>query len=844
MPRLIITSGSASGPGRTVDLAGDPVTVGRDASNTVPLEGEGKASRRHCQIVPVAGGGYEVVDLQSTNGTRVNGSPVERRRLRHGDVVEVGLTHLKFEDERAVASGEASACFLEWTAGDKKGERVPLTAARTSFGRREGNTVVLQDKMASGHHAEVVKDLNGYTLRDLGSTNGTMVNGEPVTETALTHGARVRIGGSKFVFKDPSMADIEVALESVEEDDGGWGMMAELDVSKAGGGSAGVFVAFGLIAALAAGAWLIGSRPEEQATASSGPVNLVSDGGFAADEALAWTVDEGSPAVADKSPQGRPKEGACLSVRHDGKGSGRGLVRYADDLEFAEGTTYKVSAWMRRDGDRPALLAVQWVRAGNVASGATAVVQTVPVGSPAQSGAWAQVTRTVRRPAWAGRGRLVVVVPPETGAKLDDVRVEAAGDAGPRIKLDAPEVEGLMASTGGLDLVRTATVLFVGAAPWARMPDGRVVGGADAFRPHGAAESTADGAAVKGVLVDGTGEVPATLEVARALDGLVVTATVEGAKETGFAADFPVAHLSDGLGAQGAFGARKAAPQPGAALDGARRVLLGDALPIVEAHRPPTLVALDVAAEGGARLSTLAAADDDLLRVVLSREGSSASVKVVTTFDAERLRARQALAAAEALVGSTPGAGVRALDAVAQEFPFEVDVRTKAVERAQARRAEASKDVEALSEAITRFRVFGDEGSLLDAERRAEALAAQFPAEGSSSGTLELTIRDRLAEVKADRVRFELVRAAPEVRRLSRLAELLEQQAPREGEPDLKVLALAYFDAIVRRYGALDQAVVEGADAEVVGKIRDARAKRDALMGDPTVKARFPVLPE
>jgi pSer/pThr/pTyr-binding forkhead associated (FHA) protein len=85
MPRLIISTGSGSDPGRTVDLGTDVVSIGRDAGNTIPLDTEGKASRRHCQVAPVSGNGWEVVDNQSTNGTRVNGAPVDRRRgLRGG----------------------------------------------------------------------------------------------------------------------------------------------------------------------------------------------------------------------------------------------------------------------------------------------------------------------------------------------------------------------------------------------------------------------------------------------------------------------------------------------------------------------------------------------------------------------------------------------------------------------------------------------------------------------------------------------------------------------------------------------------------------------------------------
>ena len=141
----------------------------------------------------------------------------------HGPLLITGFLGTVISLERAVASGEASACYLEWTAGDRKGERVPLAAARTSFGRRDSNTVVLADQMASSHHAEIVRDLNGYTIRDLGSTNGTLVNGPPVTETALTHGARVRIvsgplKGVEGMIEDPrSPKGVVISMDVLQQ---------------------------------------------------------------------------------------------------------------------------------------------------------------------------------------------------------------------------------------------------------------------------------------------------------------------------------------------------------------------------------------------------------------------------------------------------------------------------------------------------------------------------------------------------------------------------------------------------------------------------------------------------
>jgi pSer/pThr/pTyr-binding forkhead associated (FHA) protein len=57
---------------------------------------DSKASRRHAEIRP-QGTGFLLVDLQSTNGTRVNGAKVAEHLLADGDVVEIGATVFRFE---------------------------------------------------------------------------------------------------------------------------------------------------------------------------------------------------------------------------------------------------------------------------------------------------------------------------------------------------------------------------------------------------------------------------------------------------------------------------------------------------------------------------------------------------------------------------------------------------------------------------------------------------------------------------------------------------------------------------------------------------------------------------
>jgi hypothetical protein len=80
-----------------VDTA--PVTVGRGGQNDLVLAGDDFASARHARI-EARGDGVWVQDLDSTNGTYVNGTRVAgAQRLDAGDVLRVGETDLRLEDD-------------------------------------------------------------------------------------------------------------------------------------------------------------------------------------------------------------------------------------------------------------------------------------------------------------------------------------------------------------------------------------------------------------------------------------------------------------------------------------------------------------------------------------------------------------------------------------------------------------------------------------------------------------------------------------------------------------------------------------------------------------------------
>ena len=69
-----------------------------------------------------------------------------------------------------------------------------LTEDRVTIGRTRDNAIVVRDPSVSSRHAELCLTGATYLLRDLGSTNGTRVNGISVTETVLRFEDRIRFG--------------------------------------------------------------------------------------------------------------------------------------------------------------------------------------------------------------------------------------------------------------------------------------------------------------------------------------------------------------------------------------------------------------------------------------------------------------------------------------------------------------------------------------------------------------------------------------------------------------------------------------------------------------------------
>ena len=87
--------------------------------------------------------------------------------------------------------------------GALAGKRFTVGSQPLTFGRGDENDVILTSLLASGVHAELRSEAGGYLLLDRGSTNGTWVNGAPVTVHQLRPGDEIVLGGQAFRFELP-----------------------------------------------------------------------------------------------------------------------------------------------------------------------------------------------------------------------------------------------------------------------------------------------------------------------------------------------------------------------------------------------------------------------------------------------------------------------------------------------------------------------------------------------------------------------------------------------------------------------------------------------------------------
>lgn len=172
---------------------------------------DARVSRRHAKAT-LSGMEVTVEDLGSTNGTKVAGemlAPGQSAALPMGAVLSLGGLELTLsmpgESNRTNSplSGRTTAISAAPTVSDAVawiivGDReLPLSRGVHSLGRRAENDIVVPDAYVSGRHGELEADETGVVFTDIGSSNGTLLNGARLAvgqKTLLQPGDVITLG--------------------------------------------------------------------------------------------------------------------------------------------------------------------------------------------------------------------------------------------------------------------------------------------------------------------------------------------------------------------------------------------------------------------------------------------------------------------------------------------------------------------------------------------------------------------------------------------------------------------------------------------------------------------------
>jgi pSer/pThr/pTyr-binding forkhead associated (FHA) protein len=218
--RFALVLSAEGGQEARVTVRGSQFSIGRGAENDLILS-DPSVSRSHL-LIRYEQGSYLAQDLDSRNGTMVNGRAITSAPLTGGESLRLGEVALRFIRETDDAAAEADADeghgettiikqvqkpvsyqrtgllgWFEVLSGRLSGMRIELTQTKMLVGRTKGD-VVIDDPKISREHGSIEWTADGFLYVDLGSTNGSFVNHLPVTSHLLKQGDVLRLGETEL----------------------------------------------------------------------------------------------------------------------------------------------------------------------------------------------------------------------------------------------------------------------------------------------------------------------------------------------------------------------------------------------------------------------------------------------------------------------------------------------------------------------------------------------------------------------------------------------------------------------------------------------------------------------
>jgi len=194
-----------------LSLAHDDYGIGRAETNAIRLT-DRNVSRRHAELKR-NGAGWLVRDLDSYNGTYVNGGRVVgEQHVTHADIVQLGDYRLEFVDEAQIAPPAVGAAptpppahqrpdRLVVVVGPQPGQEFSLDREHFTIGRSEEATMSINHSSVSRVHSEIFAVGNGrFEIIDKGSANGIRINGQEVRRGFIEAGDALELGDVRLRF--------------------------------------------------------------------------------------------------------------------------------------------------------------------------------------------------------------------------------------------------------------------------------------------------------------------------------------------------------------------------------------------------------------------------------------------------------------------------------------------------------------------------------------------------------------------------------------------------------------------------------------------------------------------
>ena len=224
LPRAWLRWQSLDGDEQELLLEKAVTIIGRGRDNEVVIL-DTSMSRRHTEV-RYESGAFHIRDLRSVNGTFVNGKRIESSLLlKNDDLIQAGSIKFKFAfpdveealPEKMKAEAEiperqtivipelSKLPHLEISSGTQRGVSFDLVKEKTVIGRSGRGKqwdISLSDRAVSRPQAQVTREGDNFILVDLDSANGTLLNGEMLSEPHfLKDGDAVTFGEMVLIFR-------------------------------------------------------------------------------------------------------------------------------------------------------------------------------------------------------------------------------------------------------------------------------------------------------------------------------------------------------------------------------------------------------------------------------------------------------------------------------------------------------------------------------------------------------------------------------------------------------------------------------------------------------------------